>query len=420
MDKLIKIVLITLVGISLSACVSQNYEDDTPVVENSATQNEIAMTRISLGLGYLKMGNTQQAKLNLEKAKRAAPKLIQVHSAFAHYYETVGEPELAKKSYKEALTIQSDDADTLNNYGVFLCRQEQYDEAEIQINKAIAVPSYILVAKSYENLALCQLKAMRFAKAESYFEKAILHSPSSATILLHMVQLQYAKRSYKTAELYLGRYEKATRRFSSHALALAFKVYQKQYKRSTAKNYASMLVSMFPNSYEAKQYILNGLHNIEADELALSYKTAQLGKNAESKTAKKRVVLLSPNSKSVTKDSSSNKTGLVKNAVKEQSKPIAKPNPDAVKVDKQSQSIVAKSTKNKQTKKSDNKSKLKNTVSMTVPVHVVKKGDSLFSISKKYNIYMKTLLKWNNLKKSHLLHIGDVIQLADPRKASKS
>jgi len=418
MDKLIKIVLITLVGISLSACVSQNYEDDTPVVENSATQNEIAMTRISLGLGYLKMGNTQQAKLNLEKAKRAAPKLIQVHSAFAHYYETVGEPELAKKSYKEALTIQSDDADTLNNYGVFLCRQEQYDEAEIQINKAIAVPSYILVAKSYENLALCQLKAMRFVKAESYFEKAILHSPSSATILLHMVQLQYAKRSYKTAALYLGRYEKATRRFSAHALALAFKVYQKQYKRSTAKNYASMLVSMFPNSYEAKQYILNGLHNIEADELAISYKMSQLGKNTESKTAKKRVVLLSPTSKNATKNNSSNKTVVAKNAVEAQSKP--KLNSSAVIVDKSSQPTVAKATTSKQTKKSDNTSKLKNTVSMTVPVHVVKKGDSLFSISKKYNIYMKTLLRWNNLKKSHLLHIGDVIQLADPRKASKS
>ena len=181
--------------IVITGCVTQNYENDknTPVIENESTNNEIAMTRISLGLGYLKMGNTTQAKLNLEKAKRFAPKLVQVHTAFAHYFDSVGEPEQAIASYETALSIKSDDADTLNNYGVFLCKQERYQDAEKQILKAIAQPSYILVSQSYENLALCQLKAKQFNKAELYFDKAILHSPSSASSLLHMVRLQYEK-----------------------------------------------------------------------------------------------------------------------------------------------------------------------------------------------------------------------------------
>ena len=58
MDKFKNIFLVITTGILLSGCVSQNYVKNIPVVENSATQNEIAMTRISLGLGYLKMGNT--------------------------------------------------------------------------------------------------------------------------------------------------------------------------------------------------------------------------------------------------------------------------------------------------------------------------------------------------------------------------
>ena len=62
--------------------MTQNYgnDKDTPLIENESSKNEIAMTRISLGLGYLKMGNTQQAKLNLEKAKRFAPNLVQVYT----------------------------------------------------------------------------------------------------------------------------------------------------------------------------------------------------------------------------------------------------------------------------------------------------------------------------------------------------
>ena len=58
------IVLLTV----LSGCVTQSFENDSdiPVVESESSKNDMAMTRITLGLGYLNMGNTTQAKLNLE------------------------------------------------------------------------------------------------------------------------------------------------------------------------------------------------------------------------------------------------------------------------------------------------------------------------------------------------------------------
>jgi type IV pilus assembly protein PilF len=117
MDKIFRVILPIIFISLLSSCVTKNYEnnDDQPVIENNSTNNEIAMTRISLGLGYLKMGNTTQAKLNLEKAKRFAPKLTQVYTAYAHYYDTVDEPELAISSYEKALSFDNKDADTLNN-----------------------------------------------------------------------------------------------------------------------------------------------------------------------------------------------------------------------------------------------------------------------------------------------------------------
>ena len=407
-----------------TGCVTQNYENDksTPVIENESTNNEIAMTRISLGLGYLKMGNTTQAKLNLEKAKRFAPKLVQVHTAFAHYFDSVGEPEQAIASYETALSVKPDDADTLNNYGVFLCKQERYQDAEKQILKAIAQPSYILVSQSYENLALCQLKAKAFTKAELYFDKAILHSPSSASSLLHMVRLQYAKADYKNAHLYLKRYEKATRRFSPNALALAFKIFEKQRDRKTAKNYASMLVKMFPNSYEAKQYLLSGLREIEADQLAKQYQESLEGE----KKSKKRVVVLSPASdnekvankriptkklseKPVVKNTAENKAVVTKSTVSDD-----KNAEEDVKPFGSEKSATEKKVTEKTTESNKPQQQM-----VSLPVHLVVKGDSLYSISKKYNIHMKAIVRWNNLNNKNVLKIGDVIYLANPKKIAK-
>ncbi|MGB1198161.1 MAG: type IV pilus biogenesis/stability protein PilW [Thalassotalea sp.] len=451
-----KIVLSLLCLNIVSGCVTQQYDGDgsTPVVQNETTNNEIAMTRISLGLGYLKMGNTTQAKLNLEKAKRFSPTLVQVHTAFAHYYDTVAEPELAIQSYEKALSIQSDDADTLNNYGAFLCKQQQYDAAEAQFLKAIAVPSYLLVSQSYQNLSTCQLQAKNFEKAEMYLEKAILHSPSNSRVLLQMARLQYIKGDYKQGQKFLQRYDKATRRFTPDALALAVKIYEKQYNRRAAKDYAGMLVQMFPASFEAKQYILNGLATIEADKLATEYQLLVALKNK----SKKRVVVLSPNKsikrpkvKSVKKLTPSiTAANVVKNkavvdeiiavedATEEQSKSIATDkNAPSVKIDKPEVVIAKKEGEVTPTETTEvitpavdthittainntQKEQKDAQPTATVATHVMKKGESLFAISQKYNIHMKSLERWNNIDRNNVLHLGQVLYVEDPNKAVKS
>jgi len=291
--KLISSLLAAVFSVALTGCVTQEFENDaTPVVKNQANRDDMAATRISLGLGYLKMGNMAQAKQNLEKAKKFAPNMVQVYTAFAHYYETVGEGELTIDSYEKALSLKSDDADTLNNYGVYLCRQNQTEEAEKQLLKAIAVPTYILVAKSYENLSSCFLQKDNFEKAEIYLHKAIMHSPGNASTLLQMVRLQYAMGKFDLAKTYVQRFEKATRRFSPQSLALTFKVYWQLGQHRTAKNYGAMLVKMYPQSWEAQQYLLNELELIEADNLAKRYESTQI-KDVIVKP-KKRVVKLSP------------------------------------------------------------------------------------------------------------------------------
>ena len=95
-----------------------------------------------------------------------------------------------------------------------------------------------------------------------------MHSPGNSSTLLQMVRLQYAMGEFTQAKTFEQRFEKVTRRFTPQSLALAYKVYWKLGQRRTAKNYASMLVKMYPQSWEAQQYLLNELELIEADNLA--------------------------------------------------------------------------------------------------------------------------------------------------------
>lgn len=436
-----------MLPVFLSGCVTQNYEnEDKPVVQNQANRDDMAATRVSLGLGYLKMGNMPQAKQNLEKAKNFAPEMVQVYTAFAHYYETVGEPELTVESYEKALSLKSDDADTLNNYGVYLCRQGEIEAAEKQFLKAIAVPTYILVAKSYENLSSCFLQKDNFNKAEQYLNKAISHSPSSSSTLFQMIQLQYAKGNYKLAKSFQQRFEKVSRRFSPQSIALAYKVHYKLRQRGIAKNYGAMLVKMYPQSWEAQQYLLNELELIEADNLAKRYQMSQ--EDSESIKPKKRVVKLSPkNIKPLKNDATINdhkKNETIDGATKSKNAVKLKPTNESMvrvkneqskiplptageKNSKEKHSLVVTQEKVRETEVGKVTENIKKTAKESTKVvkkernqkfpdfHIVEAGDTLYSLSVKYNIKIKALRKWNKIYKNKKLHIKDIIFLENPK-----
>jgi len=433
------------VVLTLTSCVSQNFKNENPVIENQANRDDIATTRISLGLGYLKMGNMSQAKLNLEKAKSYAPKLVQVYTAFAHYYEIVGEHNRTVESYEKALSIKNDDADTLNNYGVYLCRQGKVEASEKQFLKAIAVPSYLLVSQSYANLSSCYLQIDNFAKAETYLNKAISHNPSSASTLLKMVHLQYAMSKYNQAKVYLQRFEKVTRRFSSESLAIAFKVHLKLRDLKVARNYSTLLVKMYPKSWEATQFLLNGLALIDSDNLAKRYKLTQTELSVVVNKPKKKVIKLSPNksNKNVTKSSTvkdtkrtivltAPKPKVVPNIVPKdrinvqnkvepsEEKEINKP----VEIAEISEKPVLIQNEVEVIKQDDNKDKVILTADNKMrdfkpKIHLVLKGESFYSISVKYNIKMSALKRWNKKSARRGLRIADKINLVNPVKVSR-
>ncbi|WP_177168819.1 type IV pilus biogenesis/stability protein PilW [Thalassotalea agarivorans] len=465
-----KIIISSLCISVLSACVTQTYEADneTPIVLSEASNNEIAMTRISLGLSYLNKGDTSKAKLNLEKAKKTSPNLVQVHTAFAHYYDSVSEPELAVKSFEKALDLDPQNADTLNNYGVFLCKHAKYKESEEKFLQAIAVPSYLLVSQSYQNLALCQLEAKDYKKAEQYTEKAVLHSPTSVSALHQMMQVQYIKADYKKAATYLKRYEGAMSQYAPDALALAYKIYANQNNETAANKYAALLFQLYPASEQMKAYKENRLQHIPEDDWAEEYRILH--------APKKRVVVLSPSKKTLTANTKKPEIP-VKTAppsVEKAATPVMVSTAAAVEPTAQlgaNASMLAVSNAMAESKPQQPNAPAKKqpanytkvperSVTSTQPValkrpedlpeenikentdvisvgqvdlekekaveekkvaaaktHVVEKGQGLFRISKMYNIRLSTLMKWNDITNADQIEVGDVLVVSQPEQS---
>ena len=194
--------LALILSLSLVGCVS--VTEGPPKIKS----DPIAMSesRIELGLGYMGQGNMVRARENLELAVKHAPSYYRARLSMAHYYEQVGEVDEARITYQKALRLDSQNGNVLNNYGTFLCKQGEYDQADKYFNRAIDQPYYYLVSASYENAGFCAFKAGNADKAKYYFTRAIDHDPNRIRSVLQLSTIEVNEADYNDARLRLFKF----------------------------------------------------------------------------------------------------------------------------------------------------------------------------------------------------------------------
>uniref|UniRef100_A0A486XM73 Type IV pilus biogenesis protein PilF n=1 Tax=Rheinheimera sp. BAL341 TaxID=1708203 RepID=A0A486XM73_9GAMM len=265
---------ISLCGlVALTGCVSeQTYVgSDKPVSDRTFDNIEAARTRISLGLNYLRRGDTSQAKYNLERARSFAPNSAEVYSALAYYYQSVGENKQAEEYFRTAISKDNNYADAYNNFGAFLCQLQRYDEAEQLLLKAISRRGYIRVAESYENLALCKLQQNDFNRAKTYLESSVSHNATRISSLIMDAGLSYAMGDNQGAKGQLDRIQRLGR-VSSRTVLLSYLLAQKNDDRELMRNAEQLLLTLYIDTPEAKLLLQGNLASSEFEQLRERYK----------------------------------------------------------------------------------------------------------------------------------------------------
>ncbi len=236
--------------IVLSAC-SQNVQDNDYTPDDKAAE-----INLQLGIEYMRRGRTDIALKRLNKALSIDRNYAQAHNAIAVLYERLGLSDEAKRHYQQAIELKPTDSDIYNNYGQFLCKQKQWQEANQAFLKALENPVYQTPEIPYTNAGLCALHHDDFSQAETYFRKALQLNPKFARALYQMAHLNYEQNNYRVAQDYLTRYSEIAKH-TPETLWLGIRIERAFGNQEAQANYAHLLRRQFPDAVQTQ--LLNQL-----------------------------------------------------------------------------------------------------------------------------------------------------------------
>ncbi|WP_407315232.1 type IV pilus biogenesis/stability protein PilW [Pseudomonas sp. nanlin1] len=241
--------LVLVVGL-LSGCVSTGKVNP---MDTGKGREEARKAYVQLGLGYLKEGNTERAKVPLRGALELDASDPDANAALALVFQAEGEPEAAEKAFRKALSSR-DDARIRNNYGGFLFEQKRYQEAYEMFEKAAADNLYPERSRVFENLGMTSLALGDKEQARQHLERALRLNRQQPRALLEMAELSYADRQYVPAKDYYDRFSQLSEQ-NARSLLLGVRLAKIYEDKNKAASYGLQLKRLYPGTPEYQQYL---------------------------------------------------------------------------------------------------------------------------------------------------------------------
>lgn len=205
-----------------------------------------------LGVGYLQRGRLDLASLNLEKALAASPDSADVQHYYALLQESLGNTAKASQHFQTALRLNSKNPELLNNYGSFLCKTGNIQNAERAFMAAASDPLYKTPEFAYTNAGICVRKRGNDQQAENYFRQALQKNPNYGDALYQMAKLNHERGNDAKAQAFLYRYNDGAPA-TADSLLLCYQIESSLNEQTKAEACAVKLRGRFPDSTAASQ-----------------------------------------------------------------------------------------------------------------------------------------------------------------------
>ena len=181
---------------TVTGSITEPVRDD----ENAAALN------YQLGARYYSQGSYELARDRLLTTVEIDPKMAVAHTTLALTYEALEIPRLARESYESAIGAAPKDFSVQNAYAVFLCRQQDYVQAQKNFDKAGSHPENDDAEETLTNAGICMLQKPDATAAEKYFRAALEHKSNYGEALLQLCLLKYQGKDYLGARAFLQRF----------------------------------------------------------------------------------------------------------------------------------------------------------------------------------------------------------------------
>lgn len=240
------IVLVLLTAV-LAGCITSTTTGPKKPEPNDV---EAAEKYYQLGARYYRNGSYELARERLERALEYDPKMARAHSTLALTFEGLNNPRRADEEYKLAVRHAPKDFEVRNTYAVFLCRQDNFDEAQNQFDVAVELPDNTSPEVMLTNAGVCMVQKPDYPKAEEYFTKALEKRPDHGEALIQMSALKFRTEEYLASRAYLQRFLSRNKP-NATALYMGVQIEEKLSDESARMQYIGQLLRDFPDSAEA-------------------------------------------------------------------------------------------------------------------------------------------------------------------------
>lgn len=229
-------------------------ECETYVGPDEKKQNKtekLATVHMRLGLSYLQEDALEAAQRSLDKSLALDSKLARAYAGKALLLLRMGQMESAGELYAKAFRLAPGDPEINNNYGLYLCSKQQFDQADAHFRCAIANPIYATPGRAYHNAGRCALSAERTEQAIGDLKTAAMLMQNAAASRLLLADAYYRQGDYRQAVQSYEQFLQQNGERTPAALWLGIRIYRETQNLNKIASFSMLLRNKFPDSKEA-------------------------------------------------------------------------------------------------------------------------------------------------------------------------
>lgn len=246
----------TLAGCVTRTTVTESVGDGRDIVTASdeSDASKRARLRMELASGYFGRGQMTTALDQVKLALQADPTLAEAYNLRGLIYGNLGDDNLAEDSFRRALQLNPRDADTMQNFGYYLCQKKRYPEASALFDQALAMPQYRDQSRTLLTKGVCEAFAGQLAESEATLLHAYQLDPANPSIAVNLSEVLYRRGEYERARFYIRRVNAVPALTGAQTLWLAARVEHRLGNVSGTQDLGDQLRRRFPDSREASAF----------------------------------------------------------------------------------------------------------------------------------------------------------------------
>ena len=240
-----------IAALLLAACASQTVSETKLVTDTQqADGRRRAEVHTMLAAEYYARGNFGVALSETRLAIKDDPTYVSAYNMQGLVLMELREDAGARESFNQALRIQPNNAETLNNYGWFLCLRNEPARGLELMQRATADTLYATPEKAHLSTGLCLRRMGRNAEAEASLRRAVMIRPDLIGALYNLAVITFERGAMQESENYLLRYMRLTSQPSLEALVMGVKIARTRGDSGAEQSYLQQLRRRFPDSPE--------------------------------------------------------------------------------------------------------------------------------------------------------------------------